>query len=154
MLGLLIFAALLVQLGLGLSHHIAFRRTKKPTLMGRAHLFLGPAIIFLALVNGGLGFNLAGNSAQNTPYVVVVVVLGITFLAVRAWMLFWHGPQKYKHDQEALAQYEYQRQNSGFSPHAQSGYHDLQTPVSAVSRDLGYEMKGREDFLGQGKHVA
>ena len=59
-LGLFIFAALFVQAGLGLLQHRIFRRTKQETMFGIVHRFLGPLAIVLALVNGGLGLDLAG----------------------------------------------------------------------------------------------
>ena len=59
-LGLFIFAALFVQAGLGLLQHRMFRRTKQETMFGIVHRFLGPLAIVLALVNGGLGLDLAG----------------------------------------------------------------------------------------------
>jgi hypothetical protein len=49
-----------VQAGLGLLQHRIFRWTKQETMFGIAHRFLGPTAIVLALVNGGLGLNLAG----------------------------------------------------------------------------------------------
>jgi hypothetical protein len=61
-LGLLVFAALLVQVGLGVMQHRVYRRTKRETMLGVVHRFLGPAIVILGLVNGGLGLDLAGES--------------------------------------------------------------------------------------------
>jgi hypothetical protein len=61
-LGLLVFAALFVQVGLGVVQHGVYRRTKRETILGVVHRFLGPAIIILGLVNGGLGLDLAGES--------------------------------------------------------------------------------------------
>jgi len=61
-LGLFVFALLFVQAGLGLLQHRLFRRTKQETMFGIAHRFVGPLTIVLALVNGGLGLDLAGIS--------------------------------------------------------------------------------------------
>jgi len=59
-LGFFVFAALFVQAGLGVLQHRIFRRTKQETMFGVLHRFLGPLAIVLALVNGGLGLDLAG----------------------------------------------------------------------------------------------
>lgn len=59
-LGLLVFAALFVQVGLGLTQHMVFRKTRQTTVLGIAHRFLGSAIVVIGLVNGGLGLHLAG----------------------------------------------------------------------------------------------
>jgi hypothetical protein len=69
-LGLLVFAALLVQAGLGVIQHRVFRRTKQETIFGIVHRFFGPTIIVLALINGGLGLDLAGKTAQGMMRVV------------------------------------------------------------------------------------
>lgn len=66
-LGLFIFAALFVQAGLGLLQHRIFRRTKQETMFGIVHRFLGPLAIVLALVNGGLGLDLAGMLISSCP---------------------------------------------------------------------------------------
>lgn len=52
--------ALLLQLGLGILNHRIFQRTQRRTIMGKIHLFLGPALILLAVFNGGAGIKLAG----------------------------------------------------------------------------------------------
>jgi len=145
-LGLIIFAALLLQLGLGLSHHLIYRRTKKPTILGKIHLFLGPAVILLALTNGGLGFNLAMNPQGKVPYAVVVAVVGLAFITARAWLFFGRRPAAYRPDEEGLQAYK--TFGPGFSP-TTGGYQDLQTPVSVVSAHaFEYEMK---DQLGNGQ---
>jgi hypothetical protein len=65
-LGLLVFVALLVQAALGAIQHRVFRRTKQETIFGIIHRFSGPTIIVLALINGGLGLDLAGKTIQCT----------------------------------------------------------------------------------------
>jgi len=62
-LGLVVFAALIVQVMLGSAHHRLYVRLRKETTIGVAHRCLGPAVIVLGLVNGGLGLDLAGKIA-------------------------------------------------------------------------------------------
>jgi hypothetical protein len=50
--------------------HRVFRRTKQETIFGIVHRFFGPTIIVLALINGGLGLDLAGKTAQSMMRVV------------------------------------------------------------------------------------
>ncbi len=59
-IGLIILAGLVIQLGLGLIHHAFFSGSGKPTPFGRIHFFLGPFIIILGMINGGLGLHFAG----------------------------------------------------------------------------------------------
>lgn len=134
MLGLVLFAALSIQLGLGIVHHAIYRRTKQPTILGKIHLFLGPILILLALINGGLGFNLAHNPNGNIPYGVVVAVVGLIFISIRLWLFMKRRPAAYRPDRDSLEAYK------TFGP----GYRDMQTPVSAGSaaQHFGFEMSG------------
>ncbi|KAI7471502.1 hypothetical protein KC351_g12098 [Hortaea werneckii] len=131
-LGLIIFATIFIQLGLGIIHHLIYRRTKQPTIISKIHLVLGPLLILLALINGGLGFNLAENHHDNIPYGIVVAVVAIIFIAIQLWLLFKRRPSSYRPDRESLEAYK------TFGP----GYQDIQTPVSAGSaaHHFGFEM--------------
>ena len=60
-IGILILMALFTQLVLGILHHRIYKKEQRKTTMGRIHLYLGPAIIFFGLVNGGIGFSFAGS---------------------------------------------------------------------------------------------
>ena len=62
--------------------------------MGKIHLFLGPFIMVLGVVNGGLGFNFAGNIWAWKPYVVIVLLVAIVFLGIRAFTHFCRGRSK------------------------------------------------------------
>ena len=61
-IGIFLLIAILSQLGLGMAHHVIFKREQRKTIMGKIHMILGPAIIFFGLVNGGIGFSFAGMS--------------------------------------------------------------------------------------------
>lgn len=60
-IGIVLLVALVVQLALGAVHHVIFKwkSKSKKTVLSRFHLVIGPLIILLAMVNGGLGLNLA-----------------------------------------------------------------------------------------------
>ena len=139
-LGLIIFATVFIQLGLGIVHHLIYRRTKQPTINSKIHLFMGPLLILLAIINGGLGFNLAQNHRDNIPYGIVVAVVAIIFIAVRLWLLLKRRPSSYRPDRESLEAYK------TFGP----GYQDIQTPVSAGSaaHHFGFEM-GAQNTAGR-----
>nr|POE54145.1 hypothetical protein CFP56_73416 [Quercus suber] len=105
-IGLLICAFLLIQLGLGLAHHLIFKKTEKPTILGKIHMFLGPAILLLAIVNGGLGFRLAGERERNIViYAVVVGVVTLVFLGFRTWLHFLSAPRRYRPESEEIDPY-------------------------------------------------
>ncbi|KAK4543760.1 hypothetical protein LTR36_004793 [Oleoguttula mirabilis] len=157
-LGLLVFCLLLLQLGLGLAGHAIFRRTRKPSIVGKIHMFLGPSLILLALVNGGLGLDLADSpKSGKIAYGVVVTVVGLVVVAVRGFVHFRQTPRRYKPEDvsDTLDPYAgpgagsyYPRASTspsapgfGFSGQT-AGYEHLQTPVSAMSagHHAGWEM--------------
>lgn len=144
-LGLLVFAALFVQAGLGLVQHRIFRRTKQETVMGIVHRFFGPTIIVLALVNGGLGLDFAGeiivmgvyvdrmltkalgNSHHTIAYGVVVAVVGVLFLSIVGIDRFYRRPK--------IKKYHPEQQVPGKSRSVNDEDHraflTMETPVSA-----------------------
>jgi hypothetical protein len=65
-IGILLLLAFFTQLGLGITHHRIYKKEQRKTLMGRIHLYLGPAIIFFGLVNGGIGFAFSGSCSHST----------------------------------------------------------------------------------------
>lgn len=58
-IGIVLLVAVVVQLALGSVHHLIFKKKKRSTVLGKIHLVVGPLIILLAIVNGGLGLELA-----------------------------------------------------------------------------------------------
>jgi hypothetical protein len=153
-LGLLVFAALFVQVGLGVAQHGIYRRTKRETMLGFVHRFLGPSIIILGLVNGGLGLDLAGessrtrsqkyrrdeihadmqsgNSHYTIPYGVVVAVIGVLFLAILGLQMFHRRHKKYQPEQEWPGRKPTNEDD-------QRAYLTMDTPVSAYT-PVSYEM--------------
>ncbi|TKA22608.1 hypothetical protein B0A50_08297 [Salinomyces thailandicus] len=85
-LGILIFIALIFQLGLGILHHRSFKKHKQGTLMGKVHLFLGPLAILLGIINAPIGFVLAGNSHLGIPYAIAVIIIALLFLFARIFL--------------------------------------------------------------------
>jgi hypothetical protein len=59
-LGILLLIALFAQLALGFVHHAKFKKTQQKTIFGKIHLYLGPISIAIGIINGFLGFRLAG----------------------------------------------------------------------------------------------
>jgi hypothetical protein len=58
-------------------------------VFSKIHRYLGPAVFLLALVNGGLGFNFAGNSSYNSRYAVVVLAVAVLYFGVRGTAWWW-----------------------------------------------------------------
>ena len=70
-IGLIVIAGLCIEIGLGLVHHSVYVKNEKSTMFGKVHMFLGPSVMLLGLVNAGLGFDFAGKSSY-LPRTVVV----------------------------------------------------------------------------------
>ncbi|KAK6003415.1 hypothetical protein QM012_009186 [Aureobasidium pullulans] len=102
-IGLIVFAAVIVQLLLGTVHHVIYKRTYKSTRLGRIHLYLGPGILVLGIINAPLGLILGQRSQYNVPYAILVTVLAILFFVARGYL--WRSArqdQRVKEDQEEL----------------------------------------------------
>ncbi|KAK5129832.1 hypothetical protein LTR08_002769 [Meristemomyces frigidus] len=82
-LGILLFLALLGQLGLGIVHHRIFKKEQRPTLLGKIHRYLGPVAIAVGVINAPIGFVFAGNPHLCLPYVIVLVIVAVVFFGVR-----------------------------------------------------------------------
>lgn len=122
LIGLLIFIALLIQLGLGLLHHRTWKQTKTPTKFSKIHRYLGPAIFLLGLIDAGLGFNFAGNSSYNSRYTVVVLAVAVLYFGVRGTAWWWgrrnggeKGRKQHQHQQQWVGDDGYRREEWGGS---------------------------------------
>ncbi|KFY93968.1 hypothetical protein V498_04142 [Pseudogymnoascus sp. VKM F-4517 (FW-2822)] len=99
--GASIFGLILVQPFLGIIHHFLYRREGKGTLFGLAHCWYGRAIMILAVVNGGLGLELAGNSrGGEIAYGVVAGVALLVYLGAAAYSV--KKPQEKVRDKDEL----------------------------------------------------
>ncbi|KAJ6126327.1 hypothetical protein N7523_001939 [Penicillium sp. IBT 18751x] len=68
------------------AHQILEGRTQSLTKLGPIHRYLGYVIIFLAIVNGGLGLTWSyASKSVVTRYSIVVAIIGAGLVAVFAW---------------------------------------------------------------------
>jgi hypothetical protein len=92
-IGYLIVAwMVLFQPVLGLLQHMHFRKAGTRSGYGHTHRWLGRAVILLAVVNGGLGFKIAGGvGTSDVPtysvvvYSVFAVIIFLIYMAVLLW---------------------------------------------------------------------
>ncbi|GAB0138522.1 hypothetical protein EsDP_00006755 [Epichloe bromicola] len=75
-LGYIIVAFILAQLGLGVKHHLEHQKTQAPTLFGRIHMWTGRVILLLAVLNAFM------------RYAVVLAGLLIVACAVALFVIF------------------------------------------------------------------
>ncbi|KAF2458310.1 hypothetical protein BDY21DRAFT_371156 [Lineolata rhizophorae] len=86
--GLIVFVLLFIQWGLGFVHHLLYKKHQRPTILGKIHLYCGPGILVMGLVNGAIGFRFAGSNRRVITYCIVVVAMllivgGVLFLQRR-----------------------------------------------------------------------
>ncbi|KAA8644893.1 cytochrome and DOMON domain-containing protein [Aspergillus tanneri] len=88
-LGIIVMALLiLLQPLMGWFQHLQFRRNGGKSVFAHAHRWLGRTMIILGIINGGLGFRLAGIGKPGTSrgamiaYSVIAGVMGLAYISV------------------------------------------------------------------------
>ncbi|KAK5165692.1 uncharacterized protein LTR77_008615 [Saxophila tyrrhenica] len=84
-IGILLLIALFAQLGLGAYHHKVYMKTQQKTIFGKIHTYLGPAIMLIGILNGFLGFRLAGAYFLAIPYSIILIVFAGIYLCIRGY---------------------------------------------------------------------
>jgi hypothetical protein len=80
-LGIILFAFCLIQPVLGHLHHLNYKRTGGRTAVSHGHIWLGRILITLGMINGGLGFKLAGNTKSGPIiYVIVAIIFYLAYI--------------------------------------------------------------------------
>ncbi|SMR43406.1 unnamed protein product [Zymoseptoria tritici ST99CH_1E4] len=138
-LGLIIFASVFIQLGLGLTHHILYLRAGTPTIMGKIHRYLGISITLLGIANGFLGLDFAGDKL--TPYGIVVAVMLLIF-ALLTYLVFRHNNKHvYRPEKQAFipnedgeAGREYELRETPFSSNSRRYIQTPRTPFFSLAR--------------------
>ncbi|KAG9517637.1 CBD9-like protein, partial [Aureobasidium melanogenum] len=92
--GLIVFVGVAIQLILGTVHHVIYKRTRRATKLGKIHLYLGPLVLVLGIINAPLGTIVGQRSQYNIPYAVVVAVLAVLFFAARIYI--WRSTKQNK----------------------------------------------------------
>lgn len=84
-IGIIILIMIIAQWGMGLWHHLMYKRHKSPTKLGPIHRYFGYIVFILAIINGGIGLTWS--------YASTAVIIGYTIgvLAVSLCLLFCFG---------------------------------------------------------------
>ncbi|EFZ01635.1 eukaryotic cytochrome b561 domain protein [Metarhizium robertsii] len=132
-LGYIIVAFILAQLGLGVQHHFKHQRTKAPTIFGKIHVWLGRLILLLAAVNGVIGFTFALKGTSAIVFGVFVCVFTVAAVLLR----LWYFPIKSHKFQPVGAQQSHTwRQSSGYN----AGYSSRHPPgYEPPSQQIGLQ---------------
>lgn len=83
--GTVIFAFFLIQPSFGLIHHNYYSKYQSRTTISHVHIWFGRIIMILAIINGGLGLQLAANTVGGEiAYGVIAGVVGLLYAGVVA----------------------------------------------------------------------
>lgn len=153
-IGLIVFALLFVQLGLGWAHHRIYLRSRAPTIMGKIHRYLGAFVLGAGLANGFIGFRFADARRSNIVYLLLVVAM-FAILIGGTWY-------KRRKDRRKAAAANFGRAPSGppptapppYSAHAApgglaagGGYAESQSSRSDIALgDMGYHGQNSRDM--------
>merc|ERR1712225_68237 len=81
--GIILVALFLIQPIFGLIHHIQYKRNLSRAGVSHLHIWYGRILMLLAIIDGGLGLQLANNSRNGKiAYAVVAAVVGVVYIAM------------------------------------------------------------------------
>ena len=84
-IGTIVIGLLVVQPVLGYVHHLIYVKEHRRTFWIYSHIWYGRVLILLAVINGGLGLQLSGNTTKGEiAYGVIAGVMFLLYLAVLA----------------------------------------------------------------------
>ncbi|KAF7935339.1 uncharacterized protein EAE97_008246 [Botrytis byssoidea] len=81
--GIILVILFFIQPFLGLIHHWRYMRAQQRGIFGHIHLWYGRILIVLAVINGGLGLQLAANTRNGeVAYAIVAAFMGASYIGV------------------------------------------------------------------------
>lgn len=138
-IGLLILGGILIQVGLGLAHHLIYMRAGTPTIMGKIHRFLGTGILTLGIANGFIGLHFAGSSM--VAYGVATAIMLLIFAIFGVLILRHNRKHVYRPDKEAFIPPPTNYQDRD---HEQGDFEMSEAPFAS----RGYVQTPRTPFFG------
>lgn len=129
-LGIIILLAILAQWVMGFWHHLVYKRTQSPTRFGVVHRYFGYAIVFLAIVNGGIGLTWSyASKAVVIGYSVAVLIIGLGLVFVFGW-----------------ARWNFQRHQKGFSGSSRFELRGFRRNDHSESDYLAHDSNGPQEY--------
>ncbi|KAI0538110.1 hypothetical protein GGR58DRAFT_319468 [Xylaria digitata] len=125
-IGIVLLVVLFFQPIFGIVHHSRFKVLRRRTWVSHIHLWTGRLGITLGIINGGLGFALAGTTG--TPVVVYAVVSGVIWIL---WVLTaLRGEYRRARTQGRERKKEKLQEDRGYVPGVRGGGGDSTRPSS------------------------
>jgi hypothetical protein len=97
-IGVIILITILAQWGMGLCHHLLYKKHKLPTTFGPIHRYFGYVVFILAIINGGIGLSWSYPSKSViVGYSIGVLVVGLGLLFFFSWLRYtsWRNQKQY-----------------------------------------------------------
>lgn len=117
-IGFIVVAVLvLFQPAMGVYQHLHYHKTGGSTVFGLIHRWLGRTMIMLGIVNGGLGFMIAGNTGAYIPYAIVAAIIFLIYVAVLGFAWYRGGQQQDTQNEKAGSDRSYEMQTSRAAKH-------------------------------------
>lgn len=111
-IGFIVVAALvLFQPAMGIYQHLCYHKTGGKTVFGILHRWLGRTMIILGIINGGLGWQLTGNTSAYIPYGIVAALVFLIYISVLAFAWYRSGQQTDLEIEKASSDRSYEMQN-------------------------------------------
>ncbi|EAW13436.1 cytochrome and DOMON domain-containing protein [Aspergillus clavatus NRRL 1] len=99
-IGILVAIAMIAQWGIGFWHHRLYKLRQAPTYFGVFHRYFGHIVMFIAIVNGGIGLRWSSASTGTmVGYSIAVAVVCVPVICAVAWKKWtaYRGGQGYVH---------------------------------------------------------
>lgn len=137
---------ILFQPAFGLYQHLHYRKTGQKSALGYAHRWLGRTLILLGIVNGGLGWYIAGSTSAYVPYGIVAGIVFLIYISVLffAWYKSRRSDDMMNEKPGSDRSYEMQRQKEARHRRLSSDETNNNVSVYQQQRQNGtYTIHGR-----------
>lgn len=133
---------ILVQPAMGLYQHLYYHRTGGSSIFGLAHRWLGRTMMILGIINGGLGWQLTGNTGAYLPYGIVAGLVFLIYIAVLGFAWYRSGSPKDAEDEKLPQRGGYEMQNPRSPRHARLGSDPNGNPHNAYAEQQSRNQPG------------
>ncbi|KAI3330883.1 hypothetical protein F4824DRAFT_326606 [Ustulina deusta] len=131
-IGIVLIVALFFQPIFGFAHHSRFKKLKRRTWVSHVHLWIGRLGITLGIINGGLGFALAGTTgAPVIAYAVISAIMWVIWVltALRGEYMRSRPPRRERRHEKVV------QEDRGYMPAVRGGGPGSTRPPSEDGAD-------------------
>lgn len=126
-LGIVILLAVIAQWGMGFWHHRLYKKTQTSSIFGVVHRYFGFIVIFLAIVNGGIGLDWSyASTGVLVGYSIAVIIVSIVIIGLLGWARFKsnRGGKGFVRQPEELQDFQNSDHSDGYDSSGRYGYNN------------------------------